>query len=144
MDGFVYERKVCYYETDQMGIVHHSNYIRWMEEARLALMETLSLSYAEMEAQGLLIPVLTASCEYRLPFRYGEVFQLRLYPIQFNGIKLRIGYRIYDREGKLHTTGETSHCFVDASMRPLSLKKSHPAIYETLQNWVIAQQEENV
>lgn len=144
MKDFYYERKVCYYETDQMGIVHHSNYVRWMEEARLALMEELSLSYAKMEEEGLLIPVLTAACEYRLPFHYGEVFRVQLYPIQFNGIKLRIGYRIYDTEQKLHTTGETSHCFTDASMRPLSLKKSHPAIYESLQQWVFACQEENV
>ena len=78
MKGFIYERKVAYYETDQMGIVHHSNYIRWMEEARLALLEAQSLSYAEMEQNGLLIPVLSVSCNYKLPFRYGETFKIQV------------------------------------------------------------------
>lgn len=144
MKGYIYGRKVNYYETDQMGIVHHSNYVRWMEEARLSLMEELALSYAEMERQGLLIPVLSVSCEYRLPFRYGESFQIQVFPLHFNGIKLSLGYRIYDTEGKLHTTGESSHCFADSSMCPRSLKKSYSHIYEILQEWVLANQEDNV
>lgn len=141
MKDFFYSRAVNYYETDQMGIVHHSNYIRYMEEARLELLNALSLSYAKMEEEGLLIPVLTASCTYRLPFRYGEKFTVFIYPIQFNGIKMALGYRILDEEGNVHSTGETSHCFVDRNMRPLALKKSHPDIYMTLQEWMIANQE---
>ena len=54
-----YSHKVQYYETDQMGIVHHSNYIRWFEEARTDLMEQMGLGYDEMEARGILSPVQT-------------------------------------------------------------------------------------
>lgn len=136
MKNFTYSRKVNYYETDQMGIVHHSNYIRYMEEARLALLEELSLSYAAMEENGLLIPVLSASCTYKIPFRYGETFTVDIYPVFFNGIKLTLGYHFYGVDEKLHSTGESSHCFVDTDMRPLSLKKSHPDIYTGLLEWV--------
>lgn len=142
MKNFTYERNVNYYETDQMGIVHHSNYIRYMEEARLALLEKLSLSYAGMEEIGLLIPVLSASCTYKIPFRYGEEFIVSVYPIQFNGVKLTLGYKFYGTDEKLHSFGETSHCFVDTAMRPISLKKLHPEIYIELQDWVASLQEE--
>lgn len=141
MKDFTYERDVYYYETDQMGIVHHSNYIRWMEEARLALMAALSLSYAEMEKQGILIPVLSVSCEYKVAFRYGDRFRIQIIPLFFNGIKFKVGYRFYDSEGKLHSTAESGHGFVDASMHPISLKKSCPDIYEKLLHWVQEAQE---
>lgn len=138
MAEYCYERNVNYYETDQMAIVHHSNYIRWMEEARLALMESISLPYDRMEEQGILIPVLSASCEYRVAFRFGDTFQVHLYPIEFNGIKMRIGYRITDPDGTLHATGETSHCFVDRNMRLVRLKKDYPDIYNPLLEWAEA------
>ena len=53
-----YTHKVLYYETDQMGIVNHSNYIRWFEEARTDFMEQLGMGYAEMEKEGIVSPVL--------------------------------------------------------------------------------------
>ena len=55
---FTFERKANYYETDQMGIVHHSNYIRWFEEARLEMLRAMGLPYKKMEDNGILIPVL--------------------------------------------------------------------------------------
>ena len=61
----MYTHRVQYYETDQMGIVHHSNYIRWFEEARLDFMEKIGCSYAAVEASGIMIPVLSASCQYK-------------------------------------------------------------------------------
>ena len=60
-----YEHYTQYYETDQMGCVHHSNYIRWMEEARVFLMEQMGCSYRAMEEAGILSPVLEVSCKVR-------------------------------------------------------------------------------
>lgn len=59
-----YEHHAKYYETDQMGIIHHSNYIKWMEEARMDLMEQIGLSYKQMEEMEIISPVLSVSCEY--------------------------------------------------------------------------------
>ena len=69
-----YVRKVQYYETDRMGIAHHSNYIRWMEEARTDTLEQIGLPYDKIERAGILIPVLGVACDYSISFRYSEKF----------------------------------------------------------------------
>ena len=74
----IYDRSINYYETDQMGIVHHSNYIRYFEEARLDMMEQVGLSYAAMEEHGLIIPVLSVACEYIKPVLFGEKVQIHI------------------------------------------------------------------
>lgn len=66
-----YLRKVQYYETDRMGITHHANYVRWMEEARIDFMEQLGFQYLQMEAQGVVSPVKKIECEYRSPCSFG-------------------------------------------------------------------------
>ena len=119
-----------------MGIVHHSNYIRWMEEARISVLSEIGLPYDKMEERGILIPVLTAGCQYRLAFRFGDTFVIRLKSLEFNGVKLKIGYDIFHKEtNALHATGETSHCFTDKNMKLLRLKKDYPDIYEGLMAW---------
>ena len=136
MADFTYERQVHYYETDRMGIVHHSNYIRWMEEARIAALSYRGLPYDRMEQEGILVPVLTASCNYRLPFRFGDTFVVRLRPKAFNGIKLTITYEIVHKEtGALHANGETSHCFTDSEIKLINLKKLFADVYEGLMKW---------
>jgi len=136
MAVFTYERKVQYYETDQMGIVHHSNYIKWFEETRLALMENIGIEYDKMEEDGILIPVLSASCEYRIAFRYGDTFKVEAFPVEFNGIKMKIGYRVFHKEtGALHSVGETSHCFVDKEMKLVRMKKEYPQYYHIFEQW---------
>ena len=72
-----YSRRVFYYETDKMGIVHHSNYLRWFEEARVDVIEQAGLPFETVEAQGLMSPVLSAECEYLLPFMFGETFTVK-------------------------------------------------------------------
>lgn len=92
-----YGRKIQYYETDRMGIVHHSNYIRWMEEARTDVLEQIGLPYDKIEKAGILIPVLGASCEYRISFRYAESFRIKVIPNGFNGIKMGLNMKFMDR-----------------------------------------------
>ncbi|MEG1427807.1 MAG: thioesterase family protein, partial [Oscillospiraceae bacterium] len=73
-----YERKVNYYETDKMAIVHHSNYIRWFEEARIELMEHMGLPYEKMEAAGIQIPVLEVRCNYKSMVRFGDTVKIQV------------------------------------------------------------------
>ena len=132
-----YTRKVAYYETDQMAIVHHSNYIRWFEEARIDFLSQIGIPYSKMEEEGILIPVLSASCEYKFAMRFGEQFRIRLKLTRFTGVKFYVQYEVTDPEtGKVHATGETSHCFVDKNMTPVRMKKEHPDIYERLMEYV--------
>ncbi|MCD8017241.1 MAG: acyl-CoA thioesterase [Oscillospiraceae bacterium] len=129
-----YVRKPFYYETDRMGVVHHSNYIRWLEEARIDFITKLGAPYSRLDAVGVEIPVISAECEYKLPVRYGDEVGIKTALSFFNGVRMTFSYEIYFTDsGKLSARGQTSHCFVDAAtMRPLNLKKRCLEYYETV------------
>lgn len=125
--------KVQYYETDQMGVVHHSNYIRWFEEARTDLLERAGLGYDEMEKRGIMVPVLAASCEYKTSVRYGESVAIIPKVEVYTGLRLTLSYRVIDAEtGLLRATGETRHAFLDAGFKPAPLKRNHPDVDELM------------
>ena len=124
-----YEHHAKYYETDQMGIIHHSNYLRWMEEARMDLMDQIGLSYKEMEAVEIISPVLSVSCEYHSMVHFDDVVVIETRIVKYNGIKMEVEYRMTDKKtGELRTTGRSSHCFLNRSGRPISLKRSYPEL----------------
>ena len=89
-----YRRKVFYYETDQMGIVHHSNYIRWFEEARIDYMDQLGLGYSEMEKQGIISPVLSVEANYLRMLHFGDSVTIDAWIKEYNGIKLTVAYEV--------------------------------------------------
>lgn len=126
-----YERRAQYYETDQMGIIHHSNYIRWFEEARLHFMDEIGLSYAKIEEMGILIPVLSVDCQYKTMVHYNDIVDIYTRIIKFNGVKMTIAYRVVDHvTGEIRCTGETSHAFLNREYRPVRLKREYPDLYE--------------
>lgn len=131
MQKTMYQHKVQYYETDQMGVVHHSNYIRWFEEARTDFLEKSGFSYAWMEEQGIIIPVLFVSAEYKAMVHYGEDVWIVPVVTEFNGVKLKLCYEVRNvKTGVLTTTGASSHCFLGRDQRPLRLKKEFPQVYK--------------
>ena len=128
-----WKHKVQYYETDQMGIVHHSNYIRWFEESRVAFLEAIGFGYKELEERGIISPVLSVSCTYKQMTRFGEAVYIIPHVSAFNGVRLSVSYMVVGTEdGALRAEGETCHCFLDKQGRPLRLKKMHPDYYEAL------------
>ena len=92
----MYVHKVQYYETDKMGIVHHSNYIRWFEEARIDFTEKMGMGYHEMEAAGILSPVLTVEASYLRMVHFGDTVTINTSIKEYNGIKLTVGYEVRD------------------------------------------------
>lgn len=126
-----YEHKAQYYETDQMGIIHHSNYIRWFEEARTNLLDAVGFGYDQMEKSGIIVPVLAINCEYKSMVYYNQTVYIIPVIDYFNGIKLTISYQVIDKlSGELRATGETKHCFLNSKNRPVSLKKVNKPIYD--------------
>lgn len=126
-----YTRKVQYYETDQMGIVHHSNYIRWFEEARMDYMEQMGLGYDEMEKEGILSPVLSVEADYLRMVHFGDTVTIDSYISEYNGIKLTIVYEITDNKtGMVHCRGLSKHCFINQEGRPVALKHACPKFHE--------------
>lgn len=128
-----YQRKVQYYETDKMGIVHHSNYIRWFEEARTEYMLENGINYDEVEKNdGVMMPVLAVDCKYKQGAKYNEVVNIETSIAQFNGIKLVFAYTVTDKENNILVTGSSTHCFVDMEFKPLRINKSHTNLYDKL------------
>lgn len=126
-----YEHKAQYYETDQMGIIHHSNYIRWFEEARTNLLDSVGFGYDQMEQSGIIVPVLAINCEYKSMVYYNQTVYIIPIVHYFNGIKLTISYQVIDKlTGELRATGESKHCFLNSKNRPVSLKKVNKPIYD--------------
>ncbi len=131
-----YLRTAFYYETDQMGIVHHSNYIRWLEEARMDWMEQLGIDYKQMEEKGILIPVLSVQCTYRLLTKYHETVMIVPKLEKLSAVKFKISYRILNPDtGEIHNTASTEHCFLNREFKPVFLKKEYPDIYNLFKQY---------
>ena len=137
----IYKRKMDYYETDQMGIIHHSNYIRLFEEARLDMMEKEGIGYAGIEEMGIIIPVMSVECNYIVPLHYNDSIEVYSQLTKFDGIKMELSYEIY-KEGsaKVCTKGHTGHCFLDKDMKPFRMKKLYPDLYNKLKEILINRQ----
>lgn len=133
MKLYTYEHKAHYYETDQMGIIHHSNYIRWFEEARVNLLEKMGVGYDLMEEMGIISPVLSVQCEYKSMTRFNDTVLIRTKVLEYNGVKLVITYTVVDKvSGEVRCVGETRHCFLSKDHKPISLKRSYPELHKTM------------
>ena len=129
LEIYPYEHHAKYYETDQMGIIHHSNYIKWMEEARMNLMEQLGLGYKQMETMELMSPVLSMSIEFRSVVKFDDTVVIDTQLIAYDGYKMEIAYRIYDKKtGEDRAIAKSKHCFVNKSGMPISLKRVYPEL----------------
>ncbi len=137
MEIKAYSHKVQYYETDKMGIVHHSNYIRWFEEARVDLMDQLDLGYDLMEKSGYFSPVTSVRCDYKSPTKFGDTVYVIVQISELGNAKFTVCYRIIDSQTKeLRVLGETTHCFVNATGKIISLKRENKDWYEVFNSYV--------
>jgi len=130
-NNFIYKRLVQYYETDQMGVVHHSNYIRWFEESRVDMMEKMGYSYKMAEESGLMIPVIGISCKYKSPAKFGDIVKIIPKVSVLRPVKMTINYQVFnDSTGVLLAEGESNHCFVGMDFKPVSLKIHSQKLHE--------------
>lgn len=111
--------RVWYKHTDQMGFVHHSNYICYYEEARSAFMREYGVSYAKMEAEGVLMPILHIESDYRRPAFYDDELTVRVLIEKVPKARFTVDYEVYNSQGELLNTGQTVLGFLrKESMRP--------------------------
>jgi acyl-CoA thioester hydrolase len=129
-----YVRKVQYYETDMMGIVHHANYVRWMEEARIDFMDQLGFPYARMEAEGVLSPVKALSCEYRHPCTFGEEISITVSVESFNGVVLTIVYDMKNQKGETVCSARSEHVFMNREGRFVRMRRDLPEFCQAIDN----------
>lgn len=132
---YTYERRMNYYETDKMGIVHHSNYIRYMEEARCYWLDKLGMPFSAFEENHITIPVLGVSCDYKHHVTFDDIILINTYIKSYSGVRLTVGYNIKDKKtGQTVLVGESKHCFTDENLKPINLKKHKKEFSEKFEN----------
>ena len=129
---YEYTRAVYYYETDKMGVVHHSNYTRWLEEARTAFFDDMDLAYVVTESYGIMSPVTDISLKFKRPARFGERFTVRLRMTKYTGVRFRVEYTVVNQDEEVLAEGESGHAFIDADHKPVALSRAIPQRHERM------------
>lgn len=132
-----YIRKVQYHETDKMGITHHSNYIKWMEEARIYFLDQIGCSFGQMEADGLISPVTGVHCNYKTPSTFGDEIAVSVHLVEYTGVRYVVRYEMYNTASQLLVAeGTTEHCFINEAGRPVVLRRQNPKYDRLFQSLV--------
>ena len=125
-----YRHEIKYYECDRMGVTHHSNYIRFMEEARIDWMDQLGFGFEELEAEGLVSPVVNLSCNYHKSTTFKDVLTIELKVREMTGLKITFNYAMKVGD-KLVCTAASTHCFLENG-RPVVIRERLPNLYDTI------------
>jgi len=113
--------RVRYGETDQMGVVYHSNYFLYFEMGRTDLLRAAGLAYADLERRGLYLVVTEASCRYRSAARYDEILRIETRVAGLGKASVRFEYAVRAEDGRLVAEGGTDLASVDAGKKPVRL-----------------------
>ena len=126
-----YTHKVQYYETDRMSITHHSNYIRFMEEARIWFLDQLGCGYDRMEREGIISPVMSISCDYKKPTTFPDEIAITITVAELTRLKLKLTYTMRTGDTVV-CTAESTHCFLSSAGKPVSIQRQFPEFHSKL------------
>lgn len=128
LQTYTYYRKAQYHETDQMGIIHHSNYVKWMEEARIGYMNQMGFSYKRVEEMGIISPVVEIFVAYKKQVSFDDEIQISVSIKKYNGISLEFNYQFFNiTKNEICTTAYSRHCFLKNG-KLISVKKEVPEL----------------
>lgn len=130
------ELTVRYAETDQMGIVHHSVYPIWYEAGRTDYIKMFGISYTEMEAAGVMMPLINLTCHYGIPAKYEDIVVVETRATKLSAAKMVLYYEVKRKsDGVLLGSGTTEHGFVDSkTFKPINVKKKLPELFAMISN----------
>ena len=114
---YEHQFRVRYKDTDQMGIMHHSNYIVLYEMARTEWLRDMGLTYAEIERRGIMSPIIEVQSKYLYPAFYDEVLTVKVFMDEMPMARLVIGAEVYNPDGKLINKGSVTLGFMHADTR---------------------------
>jgi acyl-CoA thioester hydrolase len=122
-----------YAETDQMGIVHHSNYPVWFEAGRTDFLKKAGMANSEIEALGILLPLSHMDCSFKNPARYEDEIVVKTKIRKMTCARIEFEYEIVKREGgTVVAFGSTSHAWTDKALKPLNIEKKLPELCSKL------------
>ncbi|MFZ5966446.1 MAG: acyl-CoA thioesterase [Bacillota bacterium] len=126
--------RVRYQETDQMGVVYNGNYYTWFEVGRAEYFRSIGYTYAKLEKEGIILPVVESQCEYKIPAKYDDEILIRTRIAKIKGVRLEFNYEILRKEDEaVLAKGRTVHAFVDKALKPVNFKKANPSLWEIIQ-----------
>ena len=117
MGKFEHFLDVRYYETDQMGIVHHSNYIRYFECGRLAMLDEVGLPMHKIEQMGIMLPIISVECRYKYPAKLGDRLKIVTRFDELPRARFTVFSEVYNQDGQLLVEGSVSMGFIDSATR---------------------------
>ena len=117
MASFETKIRVEYHHTDQMGIVHHSNYVKFFEVARTEWLRANGLTYAEMERRGVMMPIVDVAVKYRNPALYDELISVTAFVDEMPMARMTFRYEVRGEDGRDIASGSTTLGFVDRETR---------------------------
>lgn len=107
---------VRFYETDMMGIAHHSNHFRWFEMARIEFLRHIGVTLGDMMKEDIVFPIMNVSCEYKEPARFDDIINIETYLVKMTRAQMVFRYRMRRAsDGVLLATGETKNAFMSQS-----------------------------
>ena len=117
--------KVRYNETDQMGIVHHSNYLKFFEFARIEWLEKLKMPYQEIERNNIILPVVNCELKFLKPLVFGDSFIVKVHCSKKPTSSIEFSYEIFNSRGEKTTEGSTLLAFLNSdNMKPVRCPKN--------------------
>jgi acyl-CoA thioester hydrolase len=113
MKEYKFDVRVRYAETDQMGVVYHGNYAQYFEMGRVEWLRNMGVSYKWMEENGVMLPVVSLSMNYKKPARYDDLLTIKTIFKSHSSVKIEFDYEIYNENLELLTTGYSMLVFVN-------------------------------
>ena len=133
--GYISETRLAvrYSETDMMGIVHHSRYYPWFEQARTDYIKKIGFTYSDLEKMGFMLPLTETQCKYIYGLTYEDEVMITCRMEKLSVARVEFFYEVFKLpEMKKVSEGRTKHGIVDNDMRPVNAKKVFPDIWEKL------------
>lgn len=131
-----YIHKVQYYETDKMQITHHSNYARFMEEARVDFLDRIGYSYDRMEREGIFSVVVNISCDFKKPTIYADLINIKVSVLELTQVRIKFGYTMKVND-EIVCIATSEHCCLNKNGKITSLKRENAELYELLNSFIV-------
>lgn len=127
------EIRVIYADTDAMGVVYHTNYIKWFEVGRCELLRNIGYPYAQLEQEGIMLPLAECSCKYKVPAVYDDILEIKAAISEIKAATITIEYVIRRKEtGELLVTGMTKHAVTDKKFKLIRLRDHNRDLYDCI------------
>ena len=133
MKIFKCDIRVPYADTDRMGVVYHTNYIKYFEVGRTEYLREIGCPYSRLEDEGIWLPVASVYCEYKSPAVYDDLLTVNTWVKDFKGATIVMAYEITRKEtNELIVKGETKHPVTNDRLKPIRLRNVNPRVYNMI------------